>query len=101
MVMQFVPIPAVLPHDGHPAVPLLVLEAGVAAAGGRGHLALLVRQLVQALLNHHPDQSVRHKLEVRSGRLLVPYDGLQLFYLVRAFEDLKLASQHLCIRPLR
>ena len=68
-------------------------EAGVAAAGRRGDLAAGVRQLVQSLLDHHPDQPVRHELKVRPGRGLVPDDGLELLDLVGAGQDLELSPE--------
>ena len=48
-----------------------------------------VGQLVQALLDHHPDQPVGHELEVGAAGALVADDCLQLLDLVGAGEHLQ------------
>ena len=47
----------------------------------------LVGQLVEPLLNNHPDQPIRNELELRPRRHLVPDHRLQL-------PDLEVARQH-------
>ena len=49
----------------------------------------LVGQLVQSLLNDHPDQTICYKLEIGPRGVLVPDDCLKLFDLVGAGEHLE------------
>lgn len=51
-------------HDRHATVARAVLEAIVNGAGRRHHRAVRVRQLVETLLDHQPNQTVRVEFEV-------------------------------------
>ena len=61
----------------------------VRAPRRRDDVDLRVRQLVEPLLDHHPDQAVGHKLEDGAGRRAVADLGLELVDLVGALQDLE------------
>jgi len=68
-------------------------EPGVGTAGGRGHLTVRVGQLVEPLLDDHPDETISHELKVRARGRRVPDDGLQLLDLIGAPQHLEFLAQ--------